>query len=242
MKFEPAARKFKPAANFEFKWILLTVLPWLLIPVTYLVLTYPPVIASQGIAHRIFYFHVPIAWVALYAPILATVFAVLYLMRRKEIYDIWSIASIRVSLLFSLAVVISGPLWAKTEWGTYWNWKDARLITFFILLVLIISYFSVRQIGENIEKKATQGSVMTILISVASLMTWFSIRWFATDTHPGPVVDTLSTKIRMSFWVSVLAYHFLFLTLLFLAVRLELITRWLRKIEADKFLEMDERI
>ena len=228
MKFSQGRNGNKLLTTF-----LCILIPWFLIPVTWIALTYPPVIPSQGIAHRIFYFHVPIAWVALYAPLISTVFAILYLTKRKEIFDVWSVASTRIALVFALAVIISGPLWAKTEWGTYWNWKDARLVSFFILLVLIISYFSIRDIGEHIEKKAVIGACMAILSALAALLTWFSIRWFETDTHPGPVVDQLSTKIRLTFWLSVIAYHFLFLSLLYISIRLEKIIRWVKRREAQ---------
>ena len=191
---------------------------------TFIALSYPPTILSQGQAHRIFYFHVPIAWVALYAPIIACVCSILYLSTYKVIYDIYSLASIRVAYIFSLCVLISGPLWAKTEWGTYWNWKDARLISFFTFFVLLNTYFLLRSQTKSPRDQALLGAVMTILTSLASILTWFSIRLIQSDTHPPSVLSSMDPKISLSFWISVISYHLFFLLLLKILIRAEKIS------------------
>ena len=198
---------------------------YIFVPVTIIVLSYPPTISSQGIAHRIFYFHVPIAWVALYAPLLCSIFAILYLYTRRDIYDIWSLANARIAYLFSLAVLVSGPLWASTEWGTYWNWKDARLISFFILFLSLNSYFLVRSFASNLEWAKSQAAIIGVLSALSAIMTWFAIRWIEPDTHPPPILDKMSPSIELSFWISVIAYHLLFWILLIIALRHEKIKR-----------------
>lgn len=203
-----------------------------LLPVGYLVLTWPPTIASQGIAHRIFYFHVPTAWVALYAPLLSAVCALLYLYTRRELYDIWSLASARIAYLFSIAVLLSGPLWAITEWGTYWNWKDARLISFFILVLALSSYFLLSYLSQDVERERTIRALLSILAAVAAGLTWFAIRWIEPDTHPPAVLDKLGPRIRQSFWLAVLVWHFIFWSFLRLAIRHESLRRNYNYIQA----------
>ncbi len=199
---------------------------YFVVPVALLALTYPPTISSQGVAHRIFYWHVPIAWVALYAPLLAAFCGLIHIWTKKEIYDIWSIANAKIAYLFSLAVLVSGPLWASTEWGTYWNWKDSRLISFFILFLCLNGYFLVRKFIENSAQETSSAALLAILSAIASLLTWFAIRWIEPDTHPPSVLDKMSHRIALTFWISVLAYHFLFWILTILSVRQEKIYRW----------------
>ncbi len=199
---------------------------FILLPISLFSLYYPPTIASQGIAHRIFYIHVPIAWVALYAPFFGAVFSLLYLFRRKEKYDIYSVACLRIAYLFGIAVLVSGPLWASTEWGTYWNWKDSRLVSFFILLLSLSAYFLVRRnFYESPVQARSASALVATLSALASLLTWFAIRWIEPDTHPPSVLDKMSPPIRLSFWLSVLAYHMLFWVLLYLAIQHEKIRR-----------------
>ena len=206
----------------RWKYFLLSLIPFTLVPVTLICLSYPPTIASQGIAHRIFYLHVPIAWVALYAPIIAAGSSCLYLWTRHNRYDIYSLAATRIAYIFAIAVLFSGPLWAATEWGSYWNWKDSRLISFFVLLLILSAYFIHRSMASSVGVQEKLGSsVIAILAALASILTWLAIRWMEPDTHPGSVLDKMSPKIRLSFWIAVLAYHLLFWSLLYLSIQKE---------------------
>jgi heme exporter protein C len=177
----------------------------------FLGLYYPPPISSQGVAHRIFYLHVPIAWVALYAPFVGSVCGALYLFTRKPLYDMLSCTATRLSLIFSVAVIYSGAIWAHVEWGTYWNVYDSRLNSFLILLLVLIGYFLLRNMIESEERKATVSSLLAIFSALASLMTWFAIRLVEPDTHPTSVLGSMAAEIKLTFWLSVLAYHFFFL-------------------------------
>jgi len=214
---------------------ILTILVLTLVPITIFSLYYPPVIVSQGQAHRIFYIHVPVAWVALYAPGLAAACGILYLATKKEIYDRWCHASSMVSLLFSAGVVISGPLWASTEWGTYWNWKDSRLMSFFILLLALAGYFLVRNLTDDLRTKKIYGSVMSVFAALAALFTWFAIRIVTPDTHPTSVMGKMHPDIRNAFFLSVAAYHFLFLLLMRITLRYEFVKREFEKKQANDY-------
>ncbi|MFN3603225.1 MAG: cytochrome c biogenesis protein CcsA [Leptonema sp. (in: bacteria)] len=201
-----------------------------IIPVTLLGLVYPPVIPSQGVAHRIFYMHVPIAWVGMYAPFLGSLFGILFILTKKTIYEKLIYTSMNLAFLFSLGVIISGPIWASTEWGTYWNWKDSRLMSFFILLLALGSYFIVKNFTDDPQKKAIYSAIMAILSSLASLLTWFSIRIFTPDTHPTPVLSTMSPKIRLTFWISIIGYNLFFISFFYLTYRYEKIKEYYEKI------------
>ena len=182
----------------------------------YLSLHYPNVILEQGLAHRIFYFHVPVAWVALYAPLLSCFFSILYLYSRKEVWDTFALTSNKISLLFSVAVLFSGPIWAKSAWGTFWDWTDARLQSFLILCISLLTYFVVRELIVQMNKKYLFSAFLSILCSLNAVITWGSIRWIENPgNHPGPVIKdgSIDTDMRVTFWLCVLAYHVLFLVL-----------------------------
>ena len=204
-----------------------------IVPVSLITLNYPPTIATQGIAHRIFYLHVPMAWVALYAPKICALCALLYLFTRKDIYDIWALASARIAYVFSLAVLISGPLWAATEWGTYWNWKDARLVSFFILFLILNAYFLVRSLAASPLIEKSSSAAIGVLAALATVLTWYAIRWLEPDTHPQPVLDKMSPPIALSFWIAILAYHLLFWLFLLVALRQEKLLRLRKKLFAQ---------
>ena len=209
---------------------LLRELPFLLLTlpvgvITVLGLFYPPVLASQGQAHRIFYTHVAIAWVALYAPLFAAVSGLLYLFTRKERFDVWSLANTRLAFLFSIGVLISGMLWAKITWGTFWNWHDSRLISFFVLCLCLGGYFIVRYLTDHPRNRAVYSSLMAILAAFAAVLTWYAIRLIKPDLHPTSVIGTMHPRIRAVFWLSILAYHFAFIVMLRVAVRQEYISR-----------------
>ncbi|MCB1314465.1 MAG: cytochrome c biogenesis protein CcsA [Leptospiraceae bacterium] len=206
----------------------------LLLPVTYMALTYPPPLLQQGQAHRIFYFHVPVAWVALYAPLISAVTGMLYIFTRNERYDVWSLANARLSMLFSIGVVITGMIWASSEWGIAWKWTDERLMTFFILGLALCGYFLVRFMTEDPRRRAVYAAYMAVVSALAALLTFYIIRWVTPDLHPTSVLGDMSPRIKQTFWISVLVYHFFFLALLRLAVRHEYIHRAFERMRALK--------
>lgn len=192
-------------------------------------LYYPPVIVAQGEAHRIFYIHVPVAWVALYSPAAGAVAGLLFLFTRSERFDTLVLVSMKLGLLFALGVVITGPIWASTEWGVYWNWKDPRLMSFFILLLTMGGFFLVRGFTEDPRRQSLYSAVMAILCTGAAGLTWFAIRVTSPDTHPSSVLGAMSPRIRLAFWVGVIGFHIFFLLLFFLTYRIEALRKWERE-------------
>ncbi len=179
-------------------------------------LNYPNVILDQGTAHRIFYFHVSVAWVALYAPFFSMVFGVLYLWKKDLGYDVISLSMAKLAFLFSICVLFSGPIWANSAWGVPWDWTDSRLQSFFVLVISLLSYFILRNLIMDIHKKATVSSFMSIFASVNSILTWGAIRWMDNPgNHPGSVLGKggMDPDMKLTFWISILSYHILFLIL-----------------------------
>ncbi|MCB1140661.1 MAG: cytochrome c biogenesis protein CcsA [Leptospiraceae bacterium] len=187
-------------------------------------LYYPPVILEQGTAHRIFYFHVSSAWVALYAPFFSTLGGILYLKKKDLVFDLFSSSMAKMAMLFSIFVLFSGPIWANSAWGVPWDWTDARLQTFFVLVMSLFSYFVLRWLLTDPIKKAKISSILSIFVSINSILTWGAIRWVDNPgNHPGSVLGKggMDPSMRLTFWINILAYHLLFWALFTLLFRKE---------------------
>lgn len=180
---------------------------------------YPNVILEQGLAHRIFYFHVGVAWVALYAPIFSLIFGLLYLWKKDFSYDLISYTMTQLALIFAVAVLFSGPIWAYSAWGVAWDRTDARLNSFLVLFISLLSYFLLRSLISDPQKKARVSSIMTIFSSLNAILTWGAIRWIENPgNHPGSVLGKggMDADMKLTFWINILAYHLLFLILFFI--------------------------
>ena len=177
----------------------------------------------QGISQKIFYFHVSIAIVSLLAFLVACVCGGLYLRRRDPRYDEVASASIGLGLLFSVLVVITGSIWAKAQWGTWWVWSDPRLVTYLIVILLYGAYFLLRSSLED-DRRMRYSAIYAISAFVSVPLSFYSVRVASSFVHP--VVFTSSganmpSSMLIWFAVSQVAMVFLFAALL----ELELIQR-----------------
>ncbi len=114
---------------------------------------FTPIEAIQGPAQKNFYIHAPAAWVAFLAFGLVGLASVLYLWLREERLDRIAEASAEVGLIFTTVVLITGPLWGKPIWGTYWTW-DARLTLTLFLWFIFVAYTDLRGAIEDREMRA----------------------------------------------------------------------------------------
>ncbi len=202
---------------------------------TYFSLYVPPVILEQGLSHRIFYFHVPVAWVALYGPLFSAIFSILYLWKKDMVFDTLSFSLNQISLLFAIGVLFSGPIWALSAWGVAWDETDARLQSFFVLCLTLVAYFVFRFVIPSRTKRASLSSFLSILCALTAVMTWGAIRWIENPgNHPGSVLGKggMEPIMKQAFWLGVIAYHLLFLGILYLLVRFQFL---LAKTEQFKF-------
>lgn len=212
--------------------LILTVVS--LIGAVFISLTYPNVILEQGMSHRIFYFHVPVAWIALYGPILSSFFSILFLWKKEYVFDSLAFSANQLALVFSIGVLFSGPIWAYSAWGVPWDRTDARLQSFFILCVSLVTYFIFRYLIDNVRKKAIISAYLSLLCAVSSILTWGAIRWIENPgNHPGSVLGKggMDSDMRLSFWISVFSFHFLFLVFFILAYRFQKIQNLREKLK-----------
>ena len=138
---------------------------------------------DQGIIQKIFYFHVAIAIVSLLAFLVACIAALLYLRRREERYDEISSISIGIGMLFSVLVVITGSIWAKASWGTWWVWSDPRLVTYLIVVLLYAAYFVLRSSADG-ERRMRHSAIFAIIAFASVPLSFYSVRVANSFVHP----------------------------------------------------------
>lgn len=164
---------------------------------------YAPVDASSmGYSQKILYYHAPIAWVALLAYGIACVAGVLYLRDPKPRWDRLGYVSVRLGLLFSLLVMVTGMIWGKASWGTWWAWEP-RLTTFLIACFLYIAYFVVRQVVDEESRRATFAAVFAIVAFIDVPITFFATRYMPEGLHPA-VITTSDTGMEGSMFLSLM--------------------------------------
>ena len=138
---------------------------------------------DQGIIQKIFYFHVSIAIASLVAFVVAAVAGGLYLRSRREAYDEVSSAAVGIGLSLAVLVVLTGSIWAKASWGTWWVWGDPRLVTFLIVLLLYGAYVMLRSSVEG-ERRMRYSSIYAIAAFASVPLSFYSVRVAESFVHP----------------------------------------------------------
>lgn len=188
-----------------------------------MVFLYAPREVTMGEVQRIFYFHVASAWVGFFAFFVTFLAGIAYLSSGERRWDILGLSSVEVGLTFITMTVITGSLWARPVWGTFWTWEP-RLTISAVQLLIYVAYGMLRASIESPEQKARFAAVYGIVAFVTVPLSWFAIRWWRT-IHPNILSagGGMATTPRMTqtLMVSLAAFTLLYATLLWLRVRLE---------------------
>jgi heme exporter protein C len=139
--------------------------------------------AAMGDVQRLFYFHMPSAWIAL-GPAFTCVFgfSIAYLVTRKLVYDRFAGVAAEIGVVFTTITLITGPLWAKPVWGVYWTWEP-RLTTTLILWFIYVGYLLLRSLANPGHKRARLVAVYGIAGWIDVPIVFLSIWWWRT-VHP----------------------------------------------------------
>ena len=154
-----------------------------------------PLAEGLGEYTRILYFHVPVAWVTVLAFLIGAVYSISYLKTRRIIYDQIAESAGQLGLLYCVLATVTGSVWAKVSWGSFWNW-DPRETSIFILLLIYAAYFALRSAIEEEERKAVLSSVYSIFAFVSVPFFVFIVPRIYSSLHPDPLINT-QTKINM---------------------------------------------
>jgi heme exporter protein C len=194
----------------------------------YLVLFYAPREAVMGEVQRVFYFHVAAGWVGALAFVVAAVAGGIFLARSDRRWDRVGLASVEIGIIFTLINIVSGSVWARPIWNTWWTW-DPRLVTATVMELIYIAYVMLRQGIEDPDRRARFGAVYAIVGFVSVPLTFLSIRIWRT-IHPvvigsgDPTAEgtfDMTPKMLQAFMFSLLTFTFVYATLLWHRLRLE---------------------
>ncbi|MBI3940835.1 MAG: cytochrome c biogenesis protein CcsA [Acidobacteria bacterium] len=175
---------------------------------------------EMGEVQRIFYFHLSAAWLCMLAFLILFVFSIVYLATGERKYDVWASSSAEIGVIFATLVLITGPLWAKPVWNTWWTW-DPRLTTFLILWLIYVSYLLLRSNMAESDKKYKISAVFGIIGFIDVPIVFMSIRWWRT-IHPVVITSSsmnLDPAMKTALFVALAAFTLFFVVLLDLRVR-----------------------
>jgi len=151
----------------------------------YAALVIAPTEQTMGNVQRIFYYHVPSAWVAFELFLINFVASVFYLIRRSTKADILALVSAEVGVVFCTVVLITGPIWARPVWGIWWTW-DLRLTLTLVLWLIYVSYLVLRRFSTS-SQTPLLAAVLAVFGALDVPLVYFSI-WFFRTQHPAPVI------------------------------------------------------
>ena len=225
------------AAKAGFNWgmFLSVVSAVLMLIALYMALVWAPeatnlATPAERYAQRIFYFHVSAAWLGFLAFIVAAIVSALYLLTRRERWDIWALSSVEMGIAFFTMVLISGSIWAKPTWNVWWTW-DPRLTISTICLLLYVGYVMLRGAIDNPDRQARFAAVYALIAAISVPINWMAIRWWRT-IHPAVIVPGnnadeavggfgLSQNIEIALYFCVFAFTVFYITLMFHRIKLE---------------------
>jgi heme exporter protein C len=177
-----------------------------------------PLETTMGEVQKIFYFHVPSAWLLMLSTLVCAGGSLAFLFRGSERGDRVAAAAAGLGVLFGLCVMVSGPLWAKAAWGVYWQW-EARLTSSFLLWLMLLAYVLARRYGGAGARRLA--AALALFAAVDIPLVYFSVRFFRSIHPSNTVVTTLVPGMRAAFWLSLVAFTVLWFLLLSLRLAME---------------------
>jgi len=189
---------------------------------TYAALIYAPTETVMGDIQRIFYFHMGTVWVATIAFMIVFVASIFYLINGKKKWDVLAYTSAEIGVLFITMTIITGSIWAKPVWGTWWTW-DPQLTTTFILWILYIVYLLIRANSGFDEKKAKYSAVFAIIAFIDLPLVYISARVMRgiSPVVFGPGGGGIEPKMLNALLITLVSFTLLFILLLIERVKIE---------------------
>src|SRR4051794_33296098 len=184
---------------------------------------YAPEDADQGFIQKIFYLHVPLAICSLVGFIAAGILAIQHLRSGDSKWDARSYVSIHISVIFGVAVLITGAIWAKGAWGVWWEWREPTLVSFLIVFLLYATYYPLRYAIEDRDRQARYASVFAITAGAFVPLNFAAVRAAQPLVHPRTFSDAggLPGSMLLAFLVCLAGMALLWVTL----VRFELASK-----------------
>ncbi|WP_065968711.1 heme ABC transporter permease [Acidiferrobacter thiooxydans] len=222
-----------------------TLTPWfaalttlLFVSGLYLGLYWAPPDYQQGNAYRIMFVHVPNAWMSMMAYVVMAVFAAAGYIWNIRLADILAKVTAPLGASFTLTALVTGSLWGKPMWGTYWVW-DARLTSELVLFFLYVGYMALQASIDDPRRAAHASAILAIVGVVNVPIIHYSVYWWHTLHQPASLSLTGQPKIYITMLIPLiimsLGFMFFYLTMLCVRARSEILWRerradWVRKL------------
>jgi len=189
--------------------VMLAVAPW--------IINGAPYESTMGLVQKVFYFHLPAAWLFLIAAITCGVHSANFLFRKRAGADAWAVAAAEQAILFGAITLVTGPLWARKAWGVWWVW-DVRLTSSLLTWMTFVAYTLLRRYGGPGSEKLSAGIALFGMANVPFI--YVSVNIWRT-LHPlTSVVPTLPVDMGGVLWFCFAAFLLLFLALMNLRAEL----------------------
>ncbi len=192
---------------------------------------------QQGETVRIMYIHVPSAWLAMFAYIVMSSASLGVLVWRHPLADAAQKTAAPLGAAFTFLCLVTGSLWGKPMWGTYWVW-DARLTSFLVLFLLYLGIVAIRQTMDDTPRGARIASIMTLVGLIDIPIIKYSVDWWNTLHQPASVFrmggSTISGSMLWPLLTMALGASALFLTLHFMALRNEILRRRIARLTMNQ--------
>lgn len=186
---------FQPVLGF---WMMAVIACAFLFPIVPTITAWNqfPMIPGLEEKARILFFHVPLAWTSVVGFVVSVWYAVRYLRTKDLDHDIRSSSAAGLGLLFCALTTLTGAIWAKFSWGSFWNW-DPRETSIFVLLLIYGAYFALRSAVQEDDKRATLSAVYAIIAGVTMPFLMFVMPRIVASLHPDPIINTRG-KVNMN--------------------------------------------
>lgn len=217
------------------------VVPWLaaasvvVLAIGFVLAFRAPADYQQGETVRIMYIHVPFAWLAMLGYSALALSALGILVWRHPLADVAHKAMAPIGAVFAFLCLLTGSLWGRPMWGTYWVW-DARLTSMLVLLLLYLGLLALRSAVEDPNQAGRAAAVLTLVGFVNVPIVKFSVDWWNTLHQPASVFrvggSTIDPSLLWPLLLTATGFTLLMLTLHLMAMRNEILRRRLRSLEA----------
>ena len=149
---------------------------------TYMIFVWVPTEQNLGVSQRIFYIHVPLAWIGMISIVLVGVASVVHLATKDDKWDAIAYSAAEIGVVFATLILITGAMWAKPVWGVWWTW-DPKLTTTLILWFIYVSYLMVRAYADQGSQVRRYASVVALIGTIDAPLIYLASVWWRT-AHP----------------------------------------------------------
>ena len=174
-----------------------------------------PMIPDQHWAQKIFYVHVPSAWVGFLSYFVVMISGIMYLNSNDEKWDYVSVSAAEIGTFFMGLVLITGPIWATPIWGQPWIWEP-RLVTTLILFLIYIGYFMMRTFGGYLERMKRNAAVLGIVSFINVPIIFLSVQFWSPEIQSHPQVEMAQqpSEILSPFLFSLFVFTIIYLLMI----------------------------